>query len=221
MAKLSLKGVEARVEPVGYRDSYDREFIFELLEAYGKPKSSLTRLRTGSLNVAAEPNVGVAQKNVVYFRQAPQGQSLKAVEELRTAAHVVRYTPRFVIATDFEELVALDMKTRENLVIPIRDIAQHFTFFLPWAGMEKAQYVAEAHADVRAAERVGKLFDGPDPRLVDTLELVQTGPEKAETLCRKTLTLMNSKPTRSGSTRPPREPRIPRSRKTSGSPAAR
>lgn len=37
---------------------------------------------------------------------------------------MVRYTPRFVIATDFEELVALDMKTRENLVIPIRDIAE-------------------------------------------------------------------------------------------------
>ncbi|MDO5668627.1 MAG: N-6 DNA methylase [Corynebacterium sp.] len=159
MAKLSLKAVEARIEPLGYRESYDREFIFELLDAYGKPKSSLTRLRTGSLNVAAEPDVEVAQKNVVYFREVPQGQALEAVEELRAAAHVVRYTPRFVIATDFEELVALDMKTRENLVIPIRDIAAHFTFFLPWAGMEKAQYVAEAHADVRAAERMGKLFD--------------------------------------------------------------
>lgn len=159
MAKLSLKAVETRIEPLGYRDSYDREFIFELLDAYGKPKSSLTRLRTGSLNVAAEPDVEVAQKNVVYFREAPPGQALEAVEELRAAAHVVRYTPRFVIATDFEELVALDMKTRENLVIPIRDIASHFTFFLPWAGMEKAQYVAEAHADVRAAERMGKLFD--------------------------------------------------------------
>ena len=44
-------------------------------------------------------------------------------------------------------------------MIPIRDIDQHFTFFLPWAGMEKAQYVAEAHADVKAAERMGKLFD--------------------------------------------------------------
>ena len=45
------------------------------------------------------------------------------------------------------------------MVIPIRDIDQHFTFFLPWAGMEKAQYVAEALADVKAAEKMGKLFD--------------------------------------------------------------
>ncbi|MFC0581969.1 hypothetical protein [Micrococcoides hystricis] len=81
MAKLSLKAVGARMEPLAYRDSYDWEFIFELLDAYGKPKSSLTRLRTGSLNVAAEPDVEVAQKNVVYFRQVPQSQSLEAVEE--------------------------------------------------------------------------------------------------------------------------------------------
>lgn len=33
MAKLSLKAVESRIEPLGYRESYDREFIFELLEA--------------------------------------------------------------------------------------------------------------------------------------------------------------------------------------------
>ena len=76
-------------------------------------------------------------------------------------------------------------------------------------------------ADITSRMRSWAGEPGPDPRLVDTLELVQTGPEKAETLCRKTLTPMNSKPTRSGSTRPPREPRIPRSRKTSGSPAAR
>ena len=71
----------------------------------------------------------------------------------------MRYRTRFVIVTDYNELLAVDTKTGENLMIPIRDIDQHFTFFLPWAGMEKAQYVTEAHADVKAAERMGKLFD--------------------------------------------------------------
>lgn len=64
-----------------------------------------------------------------------------------------------MIVTDYSELLAVDRKTGENLMIPIRDIDQHFTFFLPWAGMVKAQYVAEAHADVKAAERMCKLFD--------------------------------------------------------------
>jgi hypothetical protein len=64
-----------------------------------------------------------------------------------------------VIVTDYAELLAVDTKTNETLAISIADIDKHFTFFLPWAGMEKAQYVGEAHADVRAAERMAKLFD--------------------------------------------------------------
>src|SRR5699024_1726430 len=112
----------------------------------------------GSLNVTSEPDRVVALTNVVYFRGAT-GDPLAEVEELHKAAHVVRFNPRCGIVTDYAELVAVDMKTGENLAIAIHDIDKHFTFFLPWAGMEKAQYVAEAHADVKAAERMGKLFD--------------------------------------------------------------
>lgn len=169
MARLNLRAVEERIAPLGGRESYDRDFIFDLLLAYGKPKGNVTRLRKGSLNVAADPNHEVAQKNVVYFRETT-GDPLREVEELRTSPHVVRYNPRFVIVTDYSELLAVDMKTSENQVIPIRDIDKHFTFFLPWAGMEKAQYVAEAHADVKAAERMGKLFDellDANPDLLD------------------------------------------------------
>ncbi len=156
--KLNLKAVEERVAPLGGRASYDREFIFELLLAYGRSQGNVTRLRNGSLNVADDPVTEVAQKNVVYFKETA-GDPLAVIDELRTAPAVVRYRPRFVIVTDYSELLAVDTKTGENLMVPIADIDQHFTFFLPWAGMEKAQYVAEAHADVKAAERMGKLFD--------------------------------------------------------------
>lgn len=158
MVKLNLGAVEQRVAPLGGRESYDREFIFSLLLAYGKPQGNVTRLRNGSLNVAGDPSTEVAQKNVVYFKETT-GDPLAVIEELKTSPLVIRYNTRFVIVTDYAELVAIDTKTGENLMIPIRDIHQHFTFFLPWAGMEKAQYVAEAHADVKAAERMGKLFD--------------------------------------------------------------
>lgn len=162
MARLTLKDIEARIAPLGDRATYDREFLFNLLAAYGKPKSSITRLRNGSLNVAADPTCEVAQKDVVYFREVPTATEtslLEAGEQLRTAAHVVRYTPRFIMLTDYTTLISWDTKTGENIVFPLREIAQHFTFFLPWAGMEKAQYVAERHADVKAAEQMGKLFD--------------------------------------------------------------
>ncbi|MCX6401826.1 MAG: N-6 DNA methylase [Propionibacteriales bacterium] len=156
--KLNLKSVQERVAPLGGRAAYDREFIFELLLAYGRSQGNITRLRNGSLNVAEDPDTEVAQKNVVYFKETTS-DPLAVIDDLRASLAVVRYRPRFVIVSDYTELLAVDTKTGENLMVPIADIDQHFTFFLPWAGMEKAQYVAEAHADVKAADRMGKLFD--------------------------------------------------------------
>lgn len=169
MARLNLRAVEERVAPLGGRDSYDRDFIFDLLLAYGKPQANVTRLRNGSLSVADDKTSEVAQKNVVYFKETA-GDPLAVIDELKSSPTVVRYRTRFVIVTDYSELLAVDTKTGENLMIPIQDIDQHFTFFLPWAGMEKAQYVSEAHADVKAAERMGKLFDellAANPGLMD------------------------------------------------------
>src|SRR4051812_20024737 len=158
MVRLNLRAVEERVAPLGGREAYDREFIFDLLLAYGKPQGNVTRLRNGSLSVASDKATEVAQKNVVYFKETTE-DPLAVIDELKSSPAVVRYRTRFVIVTDYTELLAVDTKTGENLMIPIRDIDKHFTFFLPWAGMEKAQYVTEAHADVKAAERMGKLFD--------------------------------------------------------------
>lgn len=158
MARLSLKAVEERVVPLANRAAYDRAFIFDLLLAYGKPQGNVTRLRNGSLNVAVDHETEVAQKNVVYFKQTDH-DPLEVLQELKTSPAVVRFNTRFVIVTDYVDIVAHDTKTNETIGFPIREIDQHFTFFLPWAGMEKAQYVAESHADVKAAERMGKLFD--------------------------------------------------------------
>lgn len=169
LAKLNLQAIQERVAPLGGRESYDREFIFELLLAYGKPQGNVTRLRNGSLSVAEDPATEVAQKNVLYFKETP-GDPLAVIDDLKTSPAVVRSRTRFVIVTDYVELLAVDTKTGENLMIPIRDIDKHFTFFLPWAGIEKVQYVAEAHADVKAAERMGKLFDellAANPGLMD------------------------------------------------------
>ena len=164
--RLNLKAIEERVRPLGGRPSYDREFIFELLLAYGRSPSNITRLRNGSLNVAGDPATEVAQKNVVYFK-ATSDDLYAVIDELRSSPSVVRYSTRFVIVTDYKDLLAVDTKTNETLAIPIAEIDKQVAFFLPWAGMEKAQYVAEAHADVKAAERMARLFD----------ELLATNPE--------------------------------------------
>ncbi|MER0092313.1 type IIL restriction-modification enzyme MmeI [Corynebacterium sp. KPL2838] len=158
MARLNLKAIEERIKPLAGQDDYDREFIFDLLLAYGRSKGNITRLRNGSLNIAEDPEHEVAQKNIIYFRETT-GDLLEELERLRVSPTVVKFATRFVIVTDYTEMIAYDLKTRENRTFPLREIDQHFTFFLPWAGMEKAQYTAESHADVKAAEKMGTLFD--------------------------------------------------------------
>ncbi len=171
MARLGLKAIEERVAPLAGKVEYDREIIFDLLLAYGRSKGNVTRLRNGSLNIADDPAHEVGQKNVVYFRETT-GDLLEELETLRVSPTVVKYSPRFVIVTDYQDMLAFDTKTTENRKFPLREIDQHFTFFLPWAGMEKTQYTSESHADVKAAERMGKLFDelasaNPDMMAVD------------------------------------------------------
>lgn len=175
--RLSLKEIEARVAQLGNRPSYDRDFIFDLLLAYGRSQGNITRLRStsgSSLNVAADPSTEVAQKNTVYFKEVSERSEealLAVIEELSSSPAVVRYNTRFVIVTNYTTMLAKDTKTGDTLTTPIREIADHFTFFLPWAGMEKAQYTAEAHADVKAAERMAKLFD----------ELIKLNPDANQT----------------------------------------
>jgi hypothetical protein len=132
--RLNLRAIEERIAPLGRREVYDREFIFDLLLAFGKPQGNVTRLRNGSLNVATDHTTEVAQKNVLYFKETTD-DPLAVIDELKTSPAVVRYRTRFVIVTDYNELLAVDTKTGENLITPIQDIDQHFTSKRPsgWA----------------------------------------------------------------------------------------
>ncbi len=159
--RITLKDVEEKIKPLGNRLSYDKEFIFELLAVYGRAQGNITRLRNGQLNIANDKADEVAQKGIVYFKPvtASDDELYAVIDDLKTDPTVVRYTTRFVIVTNYNKLLAIDTRTSESLDISLREIDQHYAFFLPWAGMEKAQFIAENHADVKAAEKMAKLFD--------------------------------------------------------------
>ena len=162
--RLSVRELEERVGALAGRNYFSQELLYDLLAAYGRSASSITRLRKGDLNVARHPEAGeVAQKNVVYFRPVPRESStdelLELMGELTDAEHVTRYSPRFVLVTDYHRLLAYDTRTRETLSTPLGEIGQHVAFFLPWAGMEKTTYISEHHADRKAADKMAVLFD--------------------------------------------------------------
>lgn len=133
-------------------------FIYDLLLAYGQPKASIKRLQEGGLNLSKTEGEIIWKKKL--FFKPVKGEDLHGlIDTIKADDKILKHDLRFIIVTDFQTLLAIDRKTSDTLDIPILEIAKHFDFFLPWAGMEKAQHQNENPADVKAAERMAKLYD--------------------------------------------------------------
>ncbi len=136
------------------------EFIFGFMAAYGLPKATITHIRQGgSRNLAKETgHVGINSK--FYFQPVDEGADIELLFEQRIAECAsTKHKYRFVILTDFVRFLAWDVLTEERLDTELGELFREYGFFLPLAGLEKAILGAENPADVKAAEKMGKLFD--------------------------------------------------------------
>jgi hypothetical protein len=123
----------------------------------GCRKASITRLKSGTYN-QSKVNGEILWKKKLFFKECDSGLH-GAIDDARKEERVLKQAPRFLVVTDFETLLAYDTKTDETLDIPIEEISEHHAFFLPWAGMEKALHQVENPADIKAAEKMAKLFE--------------------------------------------------------------
>ena len=154
---MNIGQIESKLRELAESHSGD-SFIYDLLLAYGLPKASIARLQKGSLNLSKLPGE-IIWKRKMYFRTVQNEDLHGAIDELRNDPKILKHSPRFIIVTDNTTLLAVDTRTADTLDVEIAKLARHYDFFLPWAGMEKAQAQSENPADVKAAERMAKLFD--------------------------------------------------------------
>ncbi len=154
---LSLSRIESRMADVATVAGPD--FIFELLGAYGLPKASITRLRSGTYNRAN--NGDVLWKGKVFYRYVddPREDIHATIDECAADPLVVREGPRFLVVRDDERLLAIDRRTGETLDAELRRLASHAAFFLPWAGIEKAGRESVNPADIKAAVKMARVYD--------------------------------------------------------------
>ena len=132
-------------------------FLFDFLELYDIPKPSITKLKTGTINLSDIPG-DYHLKNKLFFRKTEENPItdyailIKEIEYMSSK-------PRYVFVTDFETVLAQDTKTKESLDINFEDLPQYFDFFLAWNGVEKADLEKENPLDVKAAERFARLYE--------------------------------------------------------------
>ena len=151
---MNITQIEENLQQLVKSDS-KQEFIYEFLLAYGLPKATISRLKKGNLNLSKIDGEVSLKKKIIY---KPVGsENLQPVLDALT--ETVKHDQRFVLVTDFNDIIALDTKTQEKLDIDFAELPRHFDFFLPLAGIEKTQHRDENVADVKAAEKMAKLFD--------------------------------------------------------------
>jgi hypothetical protein len=145
-----------------YKNLDKNEFIYDFLSCYGYAPATITLLKKGDRNVAANPKSGeVALKNGVYFKPLMIGEDIyEMADRLIGLASNKTNKIRFVIVTDFVDVIAHDLKSNEPpLDCSLASLHENYSYFLPLAGYEKARGYDENPADVKAAEQMGRLFD--------------------------------------------------------------
>lgn len=154
---MNIAQIEANLQKLVQSVS-NESFIYDLLLAYGLPKASITRLQKGGMNLSKTEGEIIWKKKLIY-KAVKNDDVHRVITELKADERLTKHDPRFIIVTDFETLLAIDRKTSDTLDINLLEIPKYFDFFLPMAGMEKAQHLSENPADVKAAERMAKLYD--------------------------------------------------------------
>lgn len=154
-----LNSLEANCAKLNHYDD-KKEFFYDFLHAYGLPKNTITLLRKGDASRSVGLDGDVALNRKIYFKEVEKGTDLEAaLANLLLEDVITKNKIRFAVVTDFETLLAHDIDADDRLSTQIELLPKQYAFFLPLAGYEKAIMFSEHPADIRASEKMGRLFD--------------------------------------------------------------
>jgi hypothetical protein len=154
---MTQKQIEQNVKRM--MENFSKEnFLYDLLLAYGISKTSITRLKSGDFNLSKAEGE-ILYKKKIFFKQQPTDKLLSSIESLAKEERILKHSPRFAVVTDYKNLVAKDLKLGKNLDISIKDLPNHYAFFLPLAGSEVYHSTNDNEADRNAAYKMAQLYD--------------------------------------------------------------
>ncbi len=168
---MKLADVEQRLQQIDLDAGQD--LIYELLDAYGTPQASITKLRTGTYNKSDNEDEVLWKRNLfdIYMPDADNDQLLVTLDRARTSTDIGKLKPRFYIARNDEHLTAADNRTGQTLDISLAELDRHAAFFMPWTGAEKTRTETSTYIDTKVAKQMAKLYD----------EIIATNPDLPDT----------------------------------------
>ncbi len=160
--------IEAAVSILALQPFDGAEFPFAFLTAFGSKDTTIRRLRKGETNASDLPG-GVLQRNNIHLAVCEPGVVGATLKALRESPRTTSTKAKFILATDGQTLEAEDLSSGETLASTYINLAEHFGFFLPLAGISTIKEIKDNPIDVRATGRLNKLY----------VELLKDNPEWA------------------------------------------
>lgn len=145
----------------------DKEnFIYDFLMAFGISKNAITRLRKGDSNLSKNEGE-ILYKNKIFFKEEVAENLLDAIDEASKDDKILKHNPRFIMVTDYETMVAVDVRLKANKRFSFSELPEQADFFLPLSGAEIYKVSTNNKADRDAAYQLGRLYeilvnDNPD-----------------------------------------------------------
>ena len=139
----------------------DKEnFFFDFMLAFKTPRATITKLKNNIGSDVSSFDGEYRLKNKIHFKPVPTSTELHAeCDFLKSLPTTSKDKIRFLFVTDFQDVVAYDMKAKALLDVEFVDLHKNYAFFLPLAGIEKYELTDEHPADIKAAYKLGQLCD--------------------------------------------------------------
>ncbi len=134
-------------------------FPYAFLEAFGNKSTTLKRLQSGASN-KSDIEGGVLQYNNIHIGVCAAGDVHTTFEKLKSSPATTKQKAKFILATDGETIEAEDLTVADEppIVSGYTDIANHFGFFLPLAGITTVKQIRESSFDIKATGRLNRLY---------------------------------------------------------------
>ncbi|MGV0938943.1 class I SAM-dependent DNA methyltransferase [Empedobacter sp. ULE_I140] len=133
-------------------------FIYDFLSSFGLSKTTITRLKKGDYNLS-KVDGELFYKGKIFFKVEQEANLLNLIDELAKDEKIKKQKPRFIVVTDFKDVLAVDTKLGNNKEFSIEELDEQTDFFLPLSGAEIYRVSNDNKLDRDAAYKLGELYD--------------------------------------------------------------
>jgi N-6 DNA Methylase len=160
--------IEEAVSALAMAPFNEADFPFQFLAAFGNKDTTIKRLRAGASNTTDVAGA-ILQRAHIHLATAPPGEVAEKLKALCDSPKTKAGKVKFILATDGITFEAEDLIEGETATGSFEELADHFGFFLPLAGISTVRQIRDNPFDIRATGRLNKLY----------LELLKENPEWA------------------------------------------